>query len=1106
MGSNGSDETPRKGGTDDTIPASEPPRDVHGAPMRGSRASIPPGTTQRYRMGVELGRGGMGRVVEAFDTQLGRTGALKEALPKGAPLSRRFLREIEITARLEHASIVPIYDSGTTADGRPFYVMRRVTGRPLEELIRRARTLDERLTLLPHVLAASDAVAHAHARGVIHRDLKPANILVGELGETVVIDWGLAKVLGDVDVRSGSDEDAGPADSLQTQVGSVFGTPGFMPPEQARGEEQTTRGDVYALGATLYHLLAGTPPHGGTSATSVLAGTLSHDVVPLGEAAPRAPAQRGAIAQKAMGFEAEARYPNAGELAEDVRRFLTGQLVAAHQYTSRQRLVRFARRHRTALVVAALATVAVAVLAWFSVHRILLERDAAQQARVEALEGRRAAEQARDALADRNDALLITQARALVDTNPTEAMAVLKQLGSSSSRLPEARALAQAAVMRGVWTAIEAADVFATTSELSADGRLLLRVGRDHVLRIYDLDTKRLRIARPLDTASLATWLDGGRVLVYGSTRPSAVLDPAANSLVELAGPSLRWVEVSEDGRTALVQYADNTSALVEVATWKATPLPLADVRDLELAPDGTWCVIANPDRAVAFAADGTELHRVDFAAPMLRIGPSRTYAVWSPERVLRCTLAPKPACVEVASPAPSSPFLDVIFRGEHLFLESIAGELLLWADGQLRTSARIDQVIPRMGEAAGEVLVVPSQAGTLTVRSAALDTTIPVPVAVSHPRLLTRRTSSRLVLAGDGLILVTDLADVLPRLVPDTRDTEAFFVDDSTLLTWHPSGSGWSWLDLETGARTRFDVSLRGFPAFLDADRTRILVREGMTAQGRLLLLEKGKPPAQIAEGKDVAARLLGTDDVVFAVGGRVQVQRGTERAREIVKLDGAVVAISALGRDGFVALGDHGEVVRVALATSAIERTRIDLVGESFVTSDPVTHRALIVSGDRISAWDTHVREIARFDRPIRQTSHASDGRLIVILADNDVHLVDPRGGRPSERLLAGAEQMPTVSRDGALLVGAGKGMQVHVVETSPVARWTLPKAFTPTNDLSLSPSSRYVVQRFVSALKVLRLPQVSPDFQAWLDEHTNAVKGRDDVLVWPWQVRGP
>src|SRR5262249_31591752 len=148
----------------------------------------------------EIARGGMGRVVEATDMVLGRVVAVKEALATGAEAKRRFARETRITARLEHPSIVPVYDAGIGPAGTPFYVMRKVTGRPLERLVREATTLDQRLALLPHVVAAANAVAHAHRRGVIHRDIKPANILVGELGETIVIDWGLAKVVDEEDL------------------------------------------------------------------------------------------------------------------------------------------------------------------------------------------------------------------------------------------------------------------------------------------------------------------------------------------------------------------------------------------------------------------------------------------------------------------------------------------------------------------------------------------------------------------------------------------------------------------------------------------------------------------------------------------------------------------------------------------------------------------------------------------------------------------------------------------------------------------------------------------------------------------------------------------
>src|SRR5262249_28610025 len=139
---------------------------------------------------------------EATDTILGRTVALKEALSLDPEAVRRFQRETRITALLEHPSIVPVHDAGTSPGGSPYYVMRKVSGRPLEELVARSESLEARLALLPHIVAAAHAVAHAHERGVVHRDIKPSNILIGDNGETIVIDWGLAKTMSEHDEPS----------------------------------------------------------------------------------------------------------------------------------------------------------------------------------------------------------------------------------------------------------------------------------------------------------------------------------------------------------------------------------------------------------------------------------------------------------------------------------------------------------------------------------------------------------------------------------------------------------------------------------------------------------------------------------------------------------------------------------------------------------------------------------------------------------------------------------------------------------------------------------------------------------------------------------------
>jgi serine/threonine protein kinase len=160
-----------------------------------------------------------------------------------------------ITARLEHPGIVPVYEAGRWSDGTPFYAMKLVAGRPLRDLILERTTVDERVGLLHHVIAVADAIAYAHGRNIIHRDLKPSNVIVGDFGETVVIDWGLAK---DLSVTEESIVGGGPfreaLDDGLTSAGTILGTPAYMAPEQARGEPVDQRADVFAIGAMLWEL------------------------------------------------------------------------------------------------------------------------------------------------------------------------------------------------------------------------------------------------------------------------------------------------------------------------------------------------------------------------------------------------------------------------------------------------------------------------------------------------------------------------------------------------------------------------------------------------------------------------------------------------------------------------------------------------------------------------------------------------------------------------------------------------------------------------------------------------------------------------------------
>jgi len=360
---------------------------THAAETVKNRPSQPPRSVQadypdltvvdpaHYSIANEIARGGMGRISIARDLRLGRDVALKEILDDSSDMARRFEREVRITARLQHPSIVSVHEAGRWPTGEPFYAMKLVSGKSLDTIIDASPTLDGRLAVLPSVLAIADAMAYAHRERVIHRDLKPQNVIVGEFGETVVIDWGLAKQLDAPDLfMSGERVPIDPSQAAgYTSAGEILGTLGYMPPEQAAGEPVDERADVYAIGAILYHLLAGRPPFTGFNFGELFVKVRDSEPEPIASIEPHAPADLIAIAERAMARDPDGRYPTARELADDLRRFQTGQLVGAHRYSLRELLFRWARRHGPVLAAIVVAIVVIAVGGGLAVNRIMDE-------------------------------------------------------------------------------------------------------------------------------------------------------------------------------------------------------------------------------------------------------------------------------------------------------------------------------------------------------------------------------------------------------------------------------------------------------------------------------------------------------------------------------------------------------------------------------------------------------------------------------------------------------------------------------------------------------------------------------------------------------------
>ena len=366
----------------------------------GEPAALSPAATvrtrdpERYLLLGEHGRGGLGRVSRAHDRELGRDIAIKELISRGhGNLAEvRFLREALITARLEHPGIVPVYEAGRWPDGTPFYAMKLVAGRSLRDLIAERATVEQRIGLLHHVIAVADAIAYAHGRGIIHRDLKPANVIVGEFGETIVIDWGLAKDLTpDLVPVDGGGPSGDPRHDGLTSAGSVMGTPAYMPPEQRRGEQVDPRADVYAIGAMLWELCAlPREPRAAGRRSALRRAGIDPDLA--------------TIIAKALEDAPDRRYADAGALAADLKAFKAGARIAARRYSLLAMLGHWTRRHRAlAAAILSIAALAAAGIATY-VRHIAAERDRVAAA---------------------NSALILEQAQLLLHSDPTAAAALL---------------------------------------------------------------------------------------------------------------------------------------------------------------------------------------------------------------------------------------------------------------------------------------------------------------------------------------------------------------------------------------------------------------------------------------------------------------------------------------------------------------------------------------------------------------------------------------------------------------------------------------------------------------------------------------------------------
>jgi WD40 repeat protein len=685
----------------------------------------------RY-LDVELaGAGGMGMVMVAHDRRLGRNVALKRVAVAGddAEGHRRLAREAQITARLEHPGIVPIYDAGVGADGRSYYAMRLIRGRSLAEVLADTTDAEARLALVRPFLTVCQAVAYAHRHRVLHLDLKPTNVMIAELGETLVVDWGLARVIG----QAGEADRRGVAGSTSGDITapapitaddarldrSAAGTPAYLSPERARGEPAAATADVWSLGAILVEILTGHRMVEGTT-REILA--LLGGPGPLPQRwPPGSPPELCAIASKALAWSPADRYPDAEALSLDVAAYLDGRRVGAHTYTAIELARRLLRAWRWRLIAVASTIVATIVVLALSRDRIAGERsravDAERRAQAALQENRVAAARALDQSAI---AALVSGDLATAEHHAVARLAYGESV--------DARGVLAATRAGGRPMAVARVGLPGCSAVVPDDDAHALCVATDEIAMWRVTPTAELRWRRPM-TLTNAIGLRGQWVVAAEGTNDLVLLDGATGATTATAHLSIiHEVVTDRDHRRAV---AHDRHQLVAVDPDLPASQRLGDLgRPCDLAP----------------------IPPVPITVDAVAVGSARTFLVCSDGRVLVLGDGRARLIAQLPTAAKTTPTGAAAVDADEqvLAIGRVDGELALLelATGEVRRSIQaLDERITAIEILSGAIVVIGERGGarawnrTVDAELLRLPQSSGAAIAISGDRLITGGT-----------------------------------------------------------------------------------------------------------------------------------------------------------------------------------------------------------------------------------------------------------------------------------------------------------------------------------------------------------------------------